>query len=469
MPYTYLTQAQFIAQLAARLQDPGNIYWSYNELVTYLNAALRAWNAHTGWYRQRVSIQLNAGQTFYDLSTATLNPVSAFNYGFTDIISTNQILYMLLENQISGGVWQGTDQFSLAAVQNALQNRINRFLGDSGCVVSRFTQGSGMGPTVNQAVLPQNVIDIRRVAWQTASGVTTSLFRADDWEWSSFNYGYMQNPQDPPQSYSTAVYAPTLIAVSPPPISPGNLDILAVLSGPTINLSSSTPTTITVPNEFIAGVQWGALAELLASDGQARDPARAAYCERRYEQYVELAKYMPSVLGGQVNGVGVLVGDISDLDTFSYNWQNVTGTPNFFGLSGRNILACSPTPNANMIATLDLVSNMVVPGNYLQVPQDILAVILDYAQRLASFKMGGMEWQITEHLENNFMYAAAEYNNRLRQMATFNDALRNTAQLSQNRVARMEQNSLGVLEGPYPVGQVQGGQVEQGVSGVSNG
>jgi hypothetical protein len=186
-----------------------------------------------------------------------------------------------------------------------------------------------------------------------------------------------------------------------------------------------------VPDDFTWGIKWGALADLLSSDGVAQDEARAAYCEQRYQQCVQLAKIFPAVLQVSISGAPVWIGSVWELDAYSTGWQNAAaGTPGFAGLAGRNLLALSPPPSGSNAVTLDLVQNIPVPGtdtDYLQVPGDVLPVLIDYIIHLASFKMGGQEFAQTQLQMTNFLLTAGAYNNRLRQLATYNDALRSSA------------------------------------------
>lgn len=51
--------------------------------------------------------------------------------------------------------------------------------------------------------------------------------------------------------------------------------------------------------------------------------------------------------------------------------------------------------------------------NQLQISKDYLNVILDYAEHLAAFKMGGEEFRHTYRAAANFFAAALAYNQRL--------------------------------------------------------
>lgn len=438
--YQQITQAQALTALAERLGDQSNVYWVLPELRLYLAEALRTWQALTGWYRGPGNLTVTAGETWYDLSTA-LSATNPLSYNVTDQYLVSLMLYQILENQLAGGAWAGTDQFDLAQIQNALQNRLNRFLGDTGCVVTLFDQTADITPPATRIKIQPTIIDLRRVAWTSAtSGLTFVLWRANEWEMNSFQNGWIQNPSDPPQVYSMSVTPPVSIQVAPATTESGTLEMLAVTSGPTLDLAS-TATLLDIPDDFTWGIKWGALADMLNQDAQAKDVDRAQYCEKRYQEAVQLARAFPSVLQARVNGVPVYISSIFDMDSFSTGWENsANSTPASVGLEGRNFLALSPPPIGGTTVAVDVAANMAIPASdsdFIQVPPDVLDVIIDYAQHIASWKMGGKEFMETIGLYQNFLIEAANYNERLRQLDFFEIAMRQPAQRDKEQVPRV--------------------------------
>jgi hypothetical protein len=111
-------------------------------------------------------------------------------------------------------------------------------------------------------------------------------------------------------------------------------------------------------------------------------------------------------------------------------------------------MALSPPPNDGTTVAMDLAANMAVPAadsDYLQVPPDVIDVIIDYSQHLASFKMGGGEFLSTIPLYQNMLTEAANYNERLRQLDFFNDALRSPAWVSSAEVPRIQPLTLTTI------------------------
>jgi hypothetical protein len=437
--YQQITQAAFISLLADRLGDSGNVYWSLAELRLSLIEALRTFQAYTGWYRQRASVTVTGAPTWVDLTAQTT--VLSYNESAQSLASA--ICYNLLEPQLSSQTWVGTDQFDLAKLQAALQNRLNRFLGDSGSVISYRFQDSGITPPASRAILSPTIIDIRRLAWvPTGQQITsaTVLWRSSEWEMNSFLQGWT-SLSSTPQVFSVFTTPAMSVQLAPPPAVTGSFEILSVETGPTIALGSVGTNLLQVPDDFSWGIRWGALADLLSSDGQARDLARAMYCEQRYQEAVELAKTFPSVLQVLVNGAPVWTSSVWELDAFLPTWESqAAGTTSTVGLAGRNLMALSPPPIAGTTVQVDVVANAPLPANdaaFVQIPSDVLPVLLDYAQHLASFKMGGTDFSETAQAHKNLLTEAANYNGRLRQMNFFNDAMRAPGLVEQAEVPRL--------------------------------
>lgn len=413
--YTHTTLGQAQSQLAARLQDGGGDFWSGTELNAYIVEALRTWNALTGFYRQRVAFSSNvysAGtyNSFYDLPGVT--GLTPFSYTVIDTQIVQVIQWQLIE-PAAGTSWTGTDQFTYAQVSAALQNALNRFLQDTGVTVSWYMQ-SISPPPIGRVPLLDSTVDVRRVAFVDVNGVYYPLWRTDDFALDSFYPGWTQTPGIP-RAYSTAALPPIELQLAPPPLSSGLLEVVSV--------STSTPLDpavgvhLNIPDDFTWGVKWGALSTLLSTDGQSRDPVRAAYCEQRYQHAVAAARLSPSLLRARVNDIPISTGSTFDADAFLNGWQNSPGRPRMAAMAGRNVLCLAPVPDQLYGISLDMVTNIPVPlgnGDYLQVGREDIGVILDYAQHLACFKMAGAEFDGTMKLLSNFLTEAMVRNGRLK-------------------------------------------------------
>ncbi len=446
--YNFLTFAQAVTALAGRLQDPSQIYWNQpSQLLNCLIESLRLFQALTGSYKQQVTFPTSAGVQYYDLPTLT--SAGAISYNATDVEVINNVLACLLEPPITFPVWTGTGQFTLAQLQAAMQSRLNRFLGETGCRVVQQTIGS-VGE-INP--LPDPVLDVRRVGWIPLPGSSNPPFptfplgRMDEWGEQAYLPSAAQQP-DQPVSYSVFGVAPLQLRLIPPPSTVGNIDLLLVQAGPALTLNPSSPVVLQLPDDLSPAIKWGVLADLLGTDGPSRDYARAQYAEQRYQEYVQLARIYPSVLTATINNLTVGEGSVFDLDAYQPDWGQVLETiPSFVGMCGLNLACVGPPPDDgtaggnpgnNYGVSLWMCANAPVLGQtFLQVSRDQIDPILDYAQHIASFQMGGAEFEGTARLYQNLIACAKAQNGRLEAVSFYKSQLQQPAMKSEMENARM--------------------------------
>jgi len=458
--YNYLTFADAVSTLAARLQDPAQTYWSQpNELLNCLVESVRLYQALTGSFKQKIAFNTVGFNPYYHLPTlvgATNGDLVA--YHVTDIEVANNVLAALLEPPLAVG-WSGTGQFTVNQLRSALQNRLNRFIGETGCSV-RQQLVSGPPPPVQLVSLPDAVLDVRRAAWAIPStGLTwdqatgrwedanftwdgNALFtayplgRLDEWAEQAYAPAGVQNPSQP-LSYSVFGTGPLQLRLVPPPLNSGGLDCLLVLSGPQVNLNPASPVTIPISDDLTPALKWGVLADLLSSDGPSRDHARAQYCEQRYREFVQIAHIYPSVLVADVNNITCGVGSVFDMDFYMPSWQQQIGAPLFVGMCGRNQACIGPVPDATPYGIgLWTCANAPVTG-FMQVGRDAIDPVLDYAHHIACFKMGGVEFNGTDRMFQNMVASAKSQNGRLEAVAFYKSQLDQPARKGELEVARM--------------------------------
>jgi hypothetical protein len=178
-----------------------------------------------------------------------------------------------------------------------------------------------------------------------------------------------------------------------------------------------------LPSDFGWAIKWGALADLLSIESEAKDAARAAYCEQRYQQGVEACRMAATALQVYYGGVQIPFKAVEDLDRWENGWQNVApGYPQAVGIAGLSMFALQPTPDQAYQMSIDAVCSATIPvlnGDYLQIGPEELEAIYGYAQHIATFKKGGEEFSDTMPLLENFMKAAALRNARLTNASSF--------------------------------------------------
>lgn len=416
MGIDYLTLAEARADLLARLGDPDGVFWRAAEVDGYLCEAIQTWNVAALYHRTRATFNTTPGTAFYDLSSLLSDGTSlVLERTLTPAQIITRIIYHLMENQgqdVDGTSWVGTEMFDLDDLTQAVYRRVNRFLEETGQIITRSTQVVSSGEGIIE--LDPEWIDVRRAAWTTLEGVTTNLWRTSEYVADSQFNDWNVSPGTP-EAYSVAVRPIRSLQLIPPPIDNGILDLLTV--------DSSIVTSVPIFNDFGWVIKWGAMADLLGQEGEANDPERSKYCEQRWQEGIQLAKIMSTVLRTMINGASVQTCALFDFDAQVPDWQNVTGAPTTPAMAGPNLLALYPVPaittavpDGKFSITMDVVRNAIIPVNdddKVQIERQFLATILDYGTHLASFKCQGGEFQATyEHYARMFR-AAAEQNSRL--------------------------------------------------------
>lgn len=409
MPYTAPTLLQARTALAVRLQDPLMVRWVAAELDGYLREALRTWNAWTAHWRDQGSFATQGPAPFpvpfYDLAIElpTLRARTITNW---ELIADLQ--YALLEPAAPGGTWTGTDQFDLARLTDAINDRRAEFLRETGATIT-YTEGvAGAPPANGRFDLDESALIVRRATWTpTATGTLLPLTRSDEWAADHFQPAWVAGDADP-YAYSTTAVPPITLQVMPPPTTNGRLDLLTIT-----NPAAAAPlvnATLDIPDDWVWVIKWGALADLLANDGLSLDPARSQYCEQRWQQGIEMAAKAPVVLTARIDDVVVPINSLADFDSYQPLWQLVPGAPTEVATAGLNLFSVVPPAGSNLFTvTLDVVRNAPVPvadGDILQVSADFYDAILDYAQHIALFKEGAGQLSLAQSLLERAVEAA---------------------------------------------------------------
>ena len=204
----------------------------------------------------------------------------------------NNIIYRTLENGAADAAFPTllTTMFSSSEILDSLNRVQQKFLLDTGMNTVR-TAFPG-NPGQNQYALPTDSIRPRRLTWQDASdGLVRALTQVETWE---LDQGYQQWPSDAaiPIAWLEDDLPQQQVQLAATPSNPGAVTLLYVQLAATL---TGAGVALSIPDDWTTYILWGALQELLSSDGPAFDPMRAQYCGRRYEEGVELAKV---VLGG---------------------------------------------------------------------------------------------------------------------------------------------------------------------------
>lgn len=452
MPYSATTFAQLKQALANRLDDPQKVFWVDAELGLYIQDAIRFWNILTGEYRQWIDIEttefggyglggyglggygLGASGVWYDLQRITGSPRLCT---MTDADIYTRLQYMLLEAQAPNAA-VGSGQFQAADLVGSVQRRRDEFLFRTGCTSS--IQVLDVAPNFATVQLPNTVIHVKKAYWlpltQASPVIPQPLMRTDEAQQLAFDVLSSTTRSVDPYAFSQGVEPPTLIDLYPPPGFPGQIELVTYESQPV--LAAGTPQVIYIPQDFIPGLMWGALGSLLDMNMVAQDVQRAQYAKMRFEQYIELMSTYPFILAARPSAIPMCVDAIETLDIWDPNWRTALTDPSIVGTSGQNLFAF-PT-SADQLLSLFVVSNANVPtvdGDPVQIGQEILAVILDYAQHVAMFKQGSHEVKATMKLFQSILEAASHKNAKLKALSTFKQVMYDHPQ-RENDIAPLE-------------------------------
>lgn len=414
--YRWITFLQARQALAARLADPNNIFWTDFENGLYITEALRIWNSLTEVWNADLAFTTSAA-TWYNLSTLSGSPRLRT---LTDSYLYTLMQYHLLEPPTGAGTWSGTSQFALSDLQGALQRRRDEVIQVTGCNLAELPLPST--PNIRRTAFPDTVLEPRRVRFLPASGNPTTLFREDTFAFDKFEPGHLQTPKTP-EAWSVITGPPLSMDVDTAPNVAGSYDAIVLQSGG--NFAPPLVTLLGVPDDFAWVVKYGALYDLLSRDSEATDRPRAAYCLERYQTGLKIMQASNWLLTATVNGVPVDTPSLKEMDSFSPEWQDDASVWPAVVQAGMDFCApCPVGPGVGISASL--VGNAPVPfadDDFVQASRDIFDVLLDYAQVLACFKMGGSEFFSTKDLEKNFFKAAIDTNKRLKDMGLFRDSI----------------------------------------------
>lgn len=491
--FTWLTLQDALNALNGRLQNSG--LWSQAELQVYITEALRFWSALTeDWPSDFIFTANSNTSTWNNLGTMTGSPRLRT---VTDAYLYSQMQYMLMEPATGAGTWTGTNQFNLAAMQYALNNRRNQMIQSSACNLVNFSVATTPGTRRN--AVPDSTLELRRIRFlgtvanttatavsgavaltvvstqgigkgqvATASGVPSgafvlsvigqvvtisvpttaglaaraisfaypvSLTREDTQAFQFFAPNYLQTDQFP-ASWSVASEPPLAFDVDNSPNVAGSYDVIGLQSGPTF--APPAASLLGVPDDWSWVAMYGALADLLNSEAERTDRTRAKYCQDRFNIGLQMMQQANWLVQANINDVPCDTPSVYETDWTSPFWQNNIGQFPKIVQAGMDLCAVAPTVSASV--NLTLVGNAPITTlltGYVQISRDAWDQVLNYAVHLAAWKEGGAEFQATMPLYTSFLKFAAQTNSRLLTYGFFTKMLHSEGERQEENVPRM--------------------------------
>ena len=210
-----------------------------------------------------------------------------------------------------------------------------------------------------------------------------------------------------PQAYSESESGPLKLQLFPAPVSIGVGEALTVDSLQ-MDLTDAA-STFNVPDEWVHAIKYAALSYLLYGEGQIKDPVRAEYAEKRYQQAVDLIRDARSVIRLLVGGVPLPIDSIESLDASTPFWRNQSGPPSVAGVAYDWIAVSPGIPDQAYGISADVVQSAPIPqlNEYLQLGPEELDHLVDYVTHILVFKCGGTDFKSTFPGYDSFMQSVA--------------------------------------------------------------
>lgn len=410
-PFAWLTFGDAIAEVALRLGDEANIFWTQTELGLYIIEALRLYNCLTAqWATPYVFDFTQTDANWY----AANGSDSPRQQTLTDTDVYTLIEYHLIE-PATGSTWTGTDQFAIADLSQACSRRRNEILQTTACNMAEYPLS--VMPDTSAVSLTDLVLDVRRCRWVPADGLGSpvTLQRSDSRAFQYFSSQYAQTTANP-MRWDVIGSPPQTITLDTMVNVPSTLQVLGMAGGDDFDPPTSSP--LLMPDDWMWVLKFGAMADILSKEQEGKDLERAAYCRQRYEEGLKLMMNMPWLLQAFINGVPVDTQALAGADRTNYEWQSrSTAFPDIV-VGGIDLFAVSPVPSDSLSLSFMVVGNAPIPADTsaeIQVSRDVMDAILSEAQHLALFKMGGAEFTSSMKLHQEFVTLAMRQNARLRE------------------------------------------------------
>jgi hypothetical protein len=190
----------------------------------------------------------------------------------------SEIQAHMLEETINGGLtWELWDE---TEVLSYLNERVAKFMVDTDLLRTNAPISVLAGAT--GADLPNDVLQLRRVTWLDNSMTSPTVLRP---------LAEFENTYSPPtylQAYSDNPEQSLHITFHAPPSLDGTLNISYNPYIPIYTVASAIP----LPGIFLPYIKYGIMADMLSKEGEANDPQRAEYCEKRWAEGIELANIL---------------------------------------------------------------------------------------------------------------------------------------------------------------------------------
>lgn len=398
MPYTSLTLDQFIIDIGILLDDPGNVYWTPDEIKYAAWEALRVWGAYTSYWRARGSIVLDPTTSPVISIPTALPALRGYTYTLDQMVREIQLMLLEPASGLSGLGMSG--QVTVPNILLAIQSARNRFVLDTALPLTIHNPFISPVPPDGLIQFPQTSVFVHRASWRdSTSGLWANLWRQDTWAFDKATPNWTTSPYVP-QAYSEAELSPLQLQLYPPPVNAGILEALTVDS---LIMDVTDPNALfNVPDEWVHAIKYSALSAILSGDSQMNDPMRSQYAESRYRQSVQVARLARSIIRATLNASPLQVDSMAAVDAGNLYWRNVIGPPEMLGILYDVAVVLPGTADNSYGLSLDVVTPAPLPypdstlfNHFFQIGPEDADNIKNYVQHLLMFKCGGKDFTDT--------------------------------------------------------------------------
>ncbi len=204
----------------------------------------------------------------------------------TDIDLLSEVQAAVLEPRDGGQTWPSA-RWTKTEVVALLTQRQDRFLKETLLLASINILPVLSGAT--SVDLPDDWMITYHAAWRSADGAFQPLHPADATTADLGEPTWLSAPGTPVVWSDGDTPVPTL-RLMPTPDADGQVWLIYAARGEAPAGDPLSPTLLTTPDDFCVFLRYGVLADLFGKQGRMFDPLRAAACEAKYREGIDLAQ-----------------------------------------------------------------------------------------------------------------------------------------------------------------------------------
>lgn len=437
--YNHTTLLTFRNALIKALDSDSTVsnFWPNSELDKIIQQALLAFGGLSGFFKDNIIIATEENKRVYDIFTDTSQGTSftpSITYG--DIIDWLNIdlIESISESNPTSAL------FSLNELLNLIDSKYNLFQSETNLIISKAELN--VLAQNNLVKFADNVLDIVRLKYKyTIDSIDFEVIlqREDEDSIAAFDIDALTEERVPIY-WSTVFGSPNEIRLFPIPNLTGTLEVISINSRDTSN-TLTVDTIVNLPNNLAPYLKYHVLQDIYNKDGVLNDPAKAAYCAKRWNEGLTLGKNYSSILIAKSNGIAIQTDSMNKLDSYTDILDQTDGAPNVLGLAGFNIFEIDTLPNS-VVNSIQLVINKDAPtlindNDSIDIEIGYIDPLMNYCIHLAQFKCGAEYLAATNEYLQDFLRISLSHNSRLLNKGITYENLLKRSKLEEIQIPRL--------------------------------